>query len=71
MRAEPPRILHYGLLWEVKDQRYFFDKAWFRAFDPLQCPPWELSQERPAAGLFPTPPRPSHFGRYTARCSLL
>ena len=63
--AEPPRILHYGLLWEVKNHYYMFDKAWYHDFDPLQCPPWNLTDERPSAGLFPLPPRPSAFKHYT------
>ena len=69
--AEPPRILHYGLLWEVKNQYYFFDKAWYHDFDPLQCPPWNLTDERPAAGLFPQPPAPSTFKRFTVMLWLI
>lgn len=65
--AEPPRVLHYGLLWVVKDYNYAFDKAWFKKFDPQQCPPWDLSQERPTAGLFPLPPSPSTFTTVTVR----
>lgn len=49
----------------MKNQYYFFDKAWYHDFDPLQCPPWNLTDERPAAGLFPQPPAPATFKRFT------
>ncbi|KAK9918872.1 hypothetical protein WJX75_007695 [Coccomyxa subellipsoidea] len=63
--AEPPRVLHYGLLFEVKGHGYSFDKAWFHEFDPQQCSPWDLSVDRPTAGLFPLPPSPSTFTEVT------
>lgn len=65
MSAEPPRVLHYGLLWEVKGHNYAFDKSWYKNFDPQQCGPWDLSAERPTAGLFPPPPSPSTFTEVT------
>ncbi len=58
-------MLHYGLLWEVKGHNYAFDKAWYKNFDPQQCGPWDMSAERPAAGLFPLPPSPSTFTEVT------
>ena len=66
--AEPPRVLHYGLLWEVKGHNYAFDKAWYKNFDAQQCGPWDMSAERPTAGLFPLPPSPSTFTEVTV-CS--
>ncbi|BDA49070.1 Peptidyl serine alpha-galactosyltransferase [Coccomyxa sp. Obi] len=63
--SEPPRVLHYGLLWEVKGHNYAFDKAWYKNFDPQQCGPWDMSAERPTAGLFPLPPSPSTFTEVT------
>lgn len=69
--AEPPRVLHYGLLWEVKGHNYAFDKSWYKNFDPQQCGPWDMSAERPTAGLFPLPPSPSTFTDVTVRSLLL
>lgn len=66
--AEPPRVLHYGLLFEVKGHGYSFDKAWFHEFDPQQCSPWDLSVDRPTAGLFPLAPSPSSFTEVTVCC---
>jgi peptidyl serine alpha-galactosyltransferase len=54
--TELPKVLHYGLLWEVKGGsyddkmdtrtaaagRYVFDKHWHYDFNPLKCPPWDL-----------------------------
>lgn len=57
-----PNVLHYGLLFEIKEAGYSFDKHWFQKFDALQCPPWEDSVEdlpNPVKGLFPFPPHPS------------
>eukprot|EP01023_Acetabularia_acetabulum_P037225 TRINITY_DN35252_c0_g1_i1.p2 TRINITY_DN35252_c0_g1~~TRINITY_DN35252_c0_g1_i1.p2 ORF type:complete len:196 (-),score=34.61 TRINITY_DN35252_c0_g1_i1:13-600(-) len=34
---EPPRIIHYGLYYEIDN--YEYDKHWFLGFDPLVCPP--------------------------------
>ncbi len=39
---EPPKVLHYGLLWQVPGTQYSFDKHWHYQFDPLSCPPWNL-----------------------------
>lgn len=41
LSAEPPKVLHYGLLWEVAGTGYKFDKHWHYDFDPLKCPPWQ------------------------------
>ncbi len=62
--AEPPKILHYGLLWEVNDPgKYSFDKHWHYEFQATRCPPWDLEGEHTDAkgGLFPHPPRASSF----------
>ena len=40
--AEEPYVLHYGLLWNVADSDYQFDKHWYYGFDPFKCPPWNL-----------------------------
>jgi hypothetical protein len=40
--AEPPKVLHYGLLWNVPGTQYSFDKHWHYSFDPLSCPPWQI-----------------------------
>lgn len=40
--AEPPHVLHYGLLWRVPGTDYSFDKHWHYQFDPLSCPPWQI-----------------------------
>ncbi len=69
--AEPPRVLHYGLLFEVKGHGFAFDKAWFHDFDPQQCTPWDLSLDRPTAGLLPLPPSPSTFTEVTVHYSIL
>lgn len=39
---EPPKVLHYGLLWQVPGTQYSFDKHWHYQFDPLSCPPWDV-----------------------------
>ena len=64
-----PRILHYGILWEIGKTGFMWDKHWFRDFDPLKCPPWEnqpwegaFGQDNvPKSGLFPKPPSPKEF----------
>ena len=61
MRAVPPKVLHYGLHWEVARSGYEFDKHWFFDFDALMCPPWNLTEERSRGGLFRHPPHPSTF----------
>jgi hypothetical protein len=40
--VEPPKVLHYGLLWNVPGTQYSFDKHWHYSFDPLSCPPWQI-----------------------------
>ena len=55
----------------MKNFYYMFDKAFYHDFDPLQCPPWNLTDERPSAGLFPIPPRPSAFKHYTVSLNTL
>ncbi len=56
-----PNVLHYGLLYEIKEAGYRFDKHWYANFDALQCPPWEIvaAGTLPKKGLFPFPPHPS------------
>ena len=54
-----PIIVHYGLKHKVAN--YTFDKHEHFDFDPLRCPPWNMSEERSTAedfGLFPHPPHP-------------
>lgn len=38
----PPRLLHYGIFWEVGSTGFQWDKHWFRDFDPLACPSDDL-----------------------------
>jgi len=59
--ADVPNVLHYGLLFEIKEAGYKFDKHWFQDFDALQCAPWEdnVADSLPKQGLFPFPPHPS------------
>lgn len=61
--AEPPKILHYGLLWTVNTPaKYQFDKHWFYDFQATKCPPWnDLHKAKPRGGLFKHPPRASEF----------
>ncbi|PSC69020.1 peptidyl serine alpha-galactosyltransferase [Micractinium conductrix] len=65
----PPKVLHYGILWNVTrgavPEDFQFDKHWFEQFDALSCPPWQLSQDphRSTQGLFPHPPPPSQLNR--------
>ena len=61
MHAVPPKVLHYGLHWEIARSGYEFDKHWFFDFDALMCPPWNLTEERSRGGLFRHPPHPSTF----------
>ncbi|WIA09314.1 hypothetical protein OEZ85_008721 [Tetradesmus obliquus] len=56
-----PRVLHYGLLFEVahKGGKWSWDKHWYHGFDVHKCPPWNLGAEHPLEGLFPWPPGPN------------
>ncbi|EIE24386.1 hypothetical protein COCSUDRAFT_40799 [Coccomyxa subellipsoidea C-169] len=56
----PPKVLHYGLHWEVGKTGYEFDKHWFYDFDALQCPPWNLTGNS-RGGLFRHPPHPATY----------
>ncbi|KAL4516545.1 hypothetical protein Ndes2437A_g00686 [Nannochloris sp. 'desiccata'] len=61
---EPPKVLHYGLTYEIKGTGYKFDKHWHYDFDPFQCPPWSFKptgkgSKGSLGGLFFHPPRPS------------
>ncbi|KAK9864376.1 hypothetical protein WJX84_004323, partial [Apatococcus fuscideae] len=56
--TEAPRVLHYGLLWDIPNTDFKFDKHWHYGFDAYKCPPWNLTTDRPTAGLFPFPPAP-------------
>lgn len=40
--AEPPKVLHYGLYWDIAGFDYDFDKHWHYGFDPFLCPPWNM-----------------------------
>jgi hypothetical protein len=63
--SEAPAVLHYGLVWDVVGpEKYSFDKHWHYDFDPLKCPPWDLSPGADGAakgGLFPHAPSPKAF----------
>ncbi|KAL4443932.1 hypothetical protein ABPG75_011669 [Micractinium tetrahymenae] len=61
--AEPPHVLHYGLLWHVPGTDYSFDKHWHYQFDPLSCPPWQIgtNPRESHKGLFAHPPHPRSF----------
>lgn len=59
MRAVPPKVLHYGLKYEVAETEYAFDKHWHYHFDATLCPPWDMDTEMPKGGLFMHPPAPS------------
>ena len=59
--AVPPKVLHYGLHWEIGNTKYEFDKHWHFNFDALQCPPWNMSAEVPDGGLFRHPPHPATY----------
>jgi hypothetical protein len=68
-----PNVLHYGLLFEIKEAGYSFDKHWYANFDALQCPPWEdvaSSGALPKKGLFPFPPHPSTLTSKVSRKDL-
>lgn len=61
---EPPKVLHYGLFYEVANTDYKFDKHWHYDFNPFKCPPWNLSPNAASSqkgGLLPHPPRASSF----------
>ncbi len=53
--AEDPNVLHYGLLYQVENTDYKFDKHWYKDYDALVCPPWDVNTQ---TGLFPHPPHP-------------
>ena len=61
MHAAMPKVLHYGLEWEVEGTSWKFDKHWYQHFDALVCSPWDLTPDKPQQGLFPHPPHPSVF----------
>lgn len=58
--AAMPRVLHYGLRWDIPGSSWEFDKHWYQDFDVLQCAPWNenAAQDRPKQGLFHHPPHP-------------
>eukprot|EP00775_Hariotina_reticulata_P011815 gene11815-11959_t len=56
-----PHVIHYGLVYHVGD--WSFDKHWYFHFDAHKCPPWDLSKERPEAGIFPPPPSPDKLSQ--------
>lgn len=61
--ADVPRVIHYGLLYSVEHAfgKWTWDKHWFNGFNVSQCPPWDLSVDRPVAGVFPPPPLPGEL----------
>ena len=59
VHAALPKVLHYGLEWDVPGTSWRFDKHWYQKFDALACPPWDLTPDKPQQGLFPHPPHPS------------
>lgn len=61
--ADVPNVLHYGLLFQIKETGYKFDKHWYQNFDALRCPPWKDvgPEDHPTEGLFPFPPHPSNL----------
>ena len=70
--AEPPKILHYGLKWDIPEPggtTYTFDKHWHNGFKATRCPPWDLEGEHndDKGGLFPHPPRASDFKTQVSR----
>ena len=65
---EAPKVLHYGLRWDILAPGtpvpvYTFDKHWHFEFMATRCPPWDLEGKHDDAkgGLFPHPPRASDF----------
>ncbi len=61
---EPPKVLHYGLTYEIAGTGYKFDKHWHYDFDPFKCPPWDFKptgkgSKGSLGGLFFHTPRPS------------
>ncbi|GFH05540.1 ShKT domain-containing protein, partial [Haematococcus lacustris] len=54
-----PKLMHYGLLFEIPGTSYKFDKHWHYGFDVKRCPPWDLAGHSTSAGIFKPPPRPS------------
>jgi len=61
---QPPKVLHYGLTYEIEGTGYRFDKHWHYDFDPFKCPPWNFKptgkgSKGSLGGLFFHPPRPS------------
>ncbi|KDD72921.1 hypothetical protein H632_c2730p0, partial [Helicosporidium sp. ATCC 50920] len=59
-----PMVLHYGLLYKVKNTEYQFDKHWYGKHDALACPPWkersmgDNKRNVRSTGLLPAPPHP-------------
>lgn len=37
--AEPPKVLHYGLLYDIKGTSYSFDKHWHYGERRVSAPP--------------------------------
>lgn len=58
----PPKILHYGLRFNISTQKatedFQFDKHREQHFNPLACPPWNGSNESTERGLMSHPPHP-------------
>lgn len=54
-----PKLIHYGLLFDIPGTNYSFDKHWHREFNPFVCPPWEDNGANSTGGMMlPHPPHP-------------
>ena len=42
--SEAPKVLHYGIQFDIAEPAFSFDKHWYQEFDPLACPPWTKVQ---------------------------
>ena len=42
--SEAPKVLHYGIQFDIAEPKFSFDKHWYQEFDPLACPPWTKVQ---------------------------
>ncbi|KAG1673277.1 hypothetical protein FOA52_002557 [Chlamydomonas sp. UWO 241] len=61
-----PKLIHYGLMFDIDGGAYKYDKHWYFDFDVRQCPPWDMtdpSGKTRKAGLFAHPPRVSALKR--------
>eukprot|EP00879_Flechtneria_rotunda_P011174 GHRR01011672.1.p1 GENE.GHRR01011672.1~~GHRR01011672.1.p1 ORF type:complete len:475 (+),score=141.48 GHRR01011672.1:1450-2874(+) len=56
-----PYVMHYGLIYHVAN--WTFDKHFYFDFDAHKCTPWDLTKEKPKAGIFPPPPHPDKLSK--------